>query len=246
MRSRGRIVRRIVAALTLEKLSQLPSELRRRMSDFLSLGFAPREEKEILDKLLMADLITKIPATELLEVEYQEGMIMKGAQKFVEQLKTQLDCLASLPTGKGLLVSLARSGRKVTIIESTRINDARPNNYRAASARGKVLEWRDESGKKRTIRGNGRGSDSTIRFDQKLTSIGSFEAWQRQPPPIWLGHELIHADDSAYGRMDPEIKDGVRNYERQAVGLPPYEQKEFTENKLRAEWQDPQPLRPRY
>jgi hypothetical protein len=246
MRSRGRVVRRIVAALTIEKLSQLPSEIRRRMQDVLSLGFAPRGEKEILDKILIADLITKIPATELHEVEYQKGMIMKGAQNFVEQVKSQLDCLASLPTGSELLKSLARSGKKVTIIPASRANEARPDNYRAASAPGKVLEWKDETGKKRMIRGNGRGSNSTIKFNQKLTSIGSSESWQRPPSPIWLGHELIHADDSAYGRMDPEIKDGVRNYERQAVGLPPYEQKEFTENKLRAEWQDPQPLRPRY
>ncbi len=246
MRSRGRVVRRIVASITIEKLSQLPSEIRQRMRDVLSLGYAPQGEKEILDKILMAELITKIPVTELLEVKYQQGIFMKGAQNFVEQVKSQLDCLTSIPTGQKLLKSLARSGRKVTIIPSSRINEARPDNYRAASAHGKVLEWRDETGKKRMIRGNGSGSDSTIKFDQKLTSIGSSEAWQRPPSAIWLGHELIHADDSAYGRMDPEINDGVRNYERQAVGLPPYEQKEFTENKLRAEWQDPQPLRPRY
>jgi hypothetical protein len=46
--------------------------------------------------------------------------------------------------------------------------------------------------------------------------------------------------------MDPEYRDGIRNYERQAIGLPPYDQKEFTENKMRAAWSEPQPLRPRY
>ena len=246
MRSRWKAVRRIVSALTIGKLSQLPSEIRQQMRDILSLGYAPRREKEILDKILRADLIAKTPATELHEVEYQQGLVMKGAQIFVEQVKSQLDSLSSLPTGRELLMSLARSGRSVTIVPAPRLSEARPNNYRAASAQGKLLEWKDETGKKRTIRGNGKGSDSTINYNQNLTCIGYSEAWQRQPPAIWLGHELIHADDSAYGRMDPEIKDGVRNYERQAVGLPPYEKKEFTENKLRAEWQEPQPLRPRY
>src|SRR5215475_6275677 len=80
MRSRWKAVRRIVSALTIEKLSQLPSEIRQRMRDVLSLGYAPRREKEILDKILRADLIAKTPATELHEVEYQQGLVMKGAQ----------------------------------------------------------------------------------------------------------------------------------------------------------------------
>ncbi len=96
------------------------------------------------------------------------------------------------------------------------------------------------------LNGNGAGSNTTIRYNPNLSSIGSAEAWQKQPPAIWLAHELIHADDAAYGRMDPELKDGVRNFERQAVGLHPFEHKEFTENRLRAEWSEPQPARPRY
>ena len=122
----------------------------------------------------------------------------------------------------------------------------RPDNYRAAVAPGKSLRWKDESGKARAIRGCGGGSSATIKYNPAVSSIGFTAAWQRQPPAIWLAHELIHADDAAYGRMDPEMIDGVRNYERQAIGLPPYEMKEFTENRLRAEWSEPQPTRPRY
>jgi hypothetical protein len=43
--------------------------------------------------------------------------------------------------------------------------------------------------------------------------------------------------------MDPEEFDGVRNYERQAIGLAPYEGKEFTENKMRNELSIPARLR---
>src|SRR5262249_48295098 len=162
--------------------------------------------------------------------EYQPGIIIKGAKDFVEKVKSRLDCIARVATGGRLLRSLASRGMTVTIIPASRVNEARPDNYRAAVARGKSLKWRDESRKERMVRGPGAGSNTTIRYNPALSIIGSAEAWQRQPPGIWLAHELIHADDAAYGRMDPEQKDGIRNYERQAIGLPPYDQKDFTEN----------------
>jgi hypothetical protein len=46
--------------------------------------------------------------------------------------------------------------------------------------------------------------------------------------------------------MDPEKVDGLHHFERQAIGLPPYEQKTFTENRFRAEWVPPQPPRASY
>jgi hypothetical protein len=86
-----------------------------------------------------------------------------------------------------------------------------------------------------TIVGDGTGSDVTITYNPRLKQDG--------PAFISLGHELIHADDAAHGRMDPEEVDGVRNYERQAIGLAPYEGKEFTENKMRNELSIPARLR---
>jgi hypothetical protein len=144
------------------------------------------------------------------------------------------------------LRSLATRGLIITIVPSSRTNQARPDNYRAAIAPGRSLIWRDESGRQRKIRCSGGGSNTTIRYNPDLSVIGFVSASQRQPPAISLAHELIHADDAAYGRMDPEMVDGVRNYERQAIGLPPYEMKEFTENRLRAEWSEPQPARLKY
>jgi len=245
-RDRSGLARQIVAASSIEDLRRLPAESRHRLREALSLGFAPGKEREALDKILTAELLGKIPATELVVAEYQQGMIIKGAQEFVEKAQSRLDRIARIATGERLLRSLASRGLTVTLVPSSRVNEARPDNYRAAVARGKSLRWRDESGKERVVRGNGAGSNTTIRYNPDLSIIGSAEAWQRQPPAIWLAHELIHADDAAYGRMDPELIDGVRNYERQAIGLPPYERKEFTENRLRAEWNEPQPARPRY
>ena len=245
-RDRSRITRRIVATSSVEDLRRLPAESRHLLRDALSLGYAPGKEREALDKILMADLLAQISAADLVAAEYQQGMVIRGGQEFVEKAQSHLDCISRAATGGRLMRSLASSGLTVTIVPSSRMNDARPENYRGAVARGKSLNWIDESGKERVIRGNGAGSNTTIKYNPDLSVIGSAEAWQRQPPAIWLAHELIHADDAAYGRMDPEMKDGVRNYERQAIGLPPYEWKEFTENRLRAEWIEPQPVRPRY
>jgi Effector protein len=245
-RERDGVARRIISARSLEDLCRVPAESRHLLREVLSLGYAPQKDKDALDKILIAELLDKIPPDKLVSVEYQHKTIIKGTEEFVEKVISLLDSIAAIPIGEHLLQSLARSGRSITIVPASRANDARPDNYRAAVAPGKVLNWRDESGKERAIRGNGAGSDTTIKYNPDLSSIGSNEAWQRQPPAIWLAHELIHADDAAHGRMDPEYRDGIRNYERQAIGLPPYDQKQFTENKMRAAWSEPQPLRPRY
>src|SRR5262245_18977312 len=245
-RDRSVIVRRIVAASSVEELRRLPAESRHRLREALGLGFAPVKEREALDKILEAELLDKTPAAELVVIEYQRVIVIKGAKDFVDKAQSNLDQIAGVPTGERLLRSLVSRGLTVTLIPSSRTNEARPDNYRAAVGLGKSLRWRDEAGRERAIRGAGSGSTTTVKYNPDLLSIGSGEAWQRQPPAIWLAHELIHADDAAYGRMDPELIDGVRNYERQAIGLPPYEMKEFTENRLRAEWSEPQPARPRY
>ena len=245
-RNRSIIVRRVVAACSVEDLRRLSADIRHQLREALSLGFAPVKEREALDKILTADLLEKIRPTELVVAEYQRGIIIKGANDFVEKTLCRLDQIGRVPTGGRLLRSLSSRGLTVTLVPSSRMNEARPDNYRAAVAPGKSLRWSDESGKERTIRGVGSGSNTTIKYNPDLSIIGFTAPWQRQPPAIWLAHELIHADDAAHGIMDPEMVDGVRNYERQAVGLPPYEMKEFTENRLRAEWSDPQPPRPLY
>jgi Effector protein len=245
-RERSLIVRQIVAVCSVEDLRRLAAEIRHQLRDALSLGFAPVKEREALDKIMAAELLEKIPAAELLAVEYQRGIIVKGDKDFVAKTRLRLDEIACVPMGGRLLGSLVSRGLTVTLVPSSRMNEARPDNYRAAVATGKSLRWRDESGRARAIRGCGGGSRTTIKYNPDLSIIGFAAAWQRQPPAIWLAHELIHADDAAHGRMDPEMINGVRNYERQAIGLPPYELKEFTENRLRAEWSEPQPPRPLY
>src|SRR5882672_4957101 len=90
-RERSVIVRRIVAACSVEDLRRLAAESRQRLREALSLGFAPVTEREALDKILTAELLEKIPAAELVSVQYQRGIIIKGAKDFVEKTQWILD-----------------------------------------------------------------------------------------------------------------------------------------------------------
>ncbi len=236
-RPRTHYAQRIVKQLSIEELGGLPVEIRVRLQGQLNCGSLSSADQKAIAKILMAGLI---------EFEYQRGMIIKGTPDFVAQTRLHLANVASTSMGKRLLQSLSASGKKVTIVPTSGMNQALPDYYPGALAKGTVLRWKDSSGRMRAIKGQGIGSDTTIKYNPNRLRIGSTEAWQQPPPGIWLAHELIHASDAACGIMDPEEVDGIRNYERQAIGLPPYDQKDFTENKLRLGWKEPQPARLRY
>src|SRR5262249_37485964 len=125
-RDRSRVARQIVAASSVEDLRRLPAESRHRLREALSLGFAPGKERGALDKILTAELLGKIPAGELVVAEYQQGMIIKGSQEFVEKTRSQLDRIAGVATGERLLRSLASRGLTVTLVPSSRVNQAKP------------------------------------------------------------------------------------------------------------------------
>jgi type VI secretion system secreted protein VgrG len=190
--------------------------------------------------------INKLLSAELVEMKYQSRLLIKGPAPFVEKTREHLVTLSRLPVGRKLFRSLSRSGRLVTIVPAVRGSEAPPEDFRAAIAKGKVLRWQDQWGRKKTIRGIGTGSDTTIKYNPDLVFSAAAEASQRYPAEIGLAHELIHARDAAYGQLDPGETEGLRNYERQAIGLPPYEQKEFTENRFRAQWHTRLPERTTY
>jgi hypothetical protein len=183
----------------------------------------------------------------VVEVKYNAGITIKGPQDFVDKTKAHLDTIAKTATGADLLKSLADSGQVAVIVPTTGGNAATPDDWTKAIPKDEVLKWKDSTGTEHSLTGVGGGSGTKVEYnpDRKVIAGGT-EDWQTRPPEIGLAHELIHADDAAHGKMDPEQKDGTYNYERQAVGLPPYEDKEFTENKIRAEWDPVQPKRPRY
>ena len=187
-------------------------------------------------------------APAVVELRYNDGVTVKGTQEFVDKTKAALDKIKTTATGASLLDSLAASGQQTTIVHTTEGNSQRPDEWKKALPAGAELKWMS-GGTEHKITGEGGGSGSTVKFNPDKVVIGNgSEDWMTRPPDIGLAHELIHADDTAHGNMDPNKPAGstVANYERQAVGLDPFTGKEHTENKIRAEWDAPLPARPRY
>lgn len=167
------------------------------------------------------------------ETHVGNNIVIKGSPEFQAAVVTDLSKLAATPTGAGLLNSLDSGSHKVTIVETSNGNEC--GGYTNPGGRFKNADGT-----------NGAGTDSTVSYNPHRSEIGDgTEAWTNRPPAIGLGHELIHADDASKGQMDTGDDDsGTRNREKQAVGLPPYENRPYTENKLRREMG--QPERPRY
>jgi hypothetical protein len=188
-------------------------------------------------------------APAVVELRYNDGVTVKGTQEFVDKTKAALDKIKTTATGASLLDSLAASGQMTTIVHTAKGNSQRPEQWSKGLAAGTEFKFTLADGTERTITGVGGGSGSTVSFNPDKVQIGNgSEDWMTRPPEIGLAHELIHADDAAHGNLDPTKPAGstVMNAERQAVGLPPFTDKQHTENKLRAEWDPPQPARPRY
>ncbi|HQR33920.1 MAG TPA: M91 family zinc metallopeptidase [Blastocatellia bacterium] len=231
------IARKIVISLTPNELNTLPEDVKNQLLCCLKTGRISNADSKAISKLIQSNI---------LETEYQHNLTIKGEEGFVKTTINHLSVLSSVSIGKMLLKSISKSGKQVTIIKTDRVSEAPPDSFKDAIPCGKKLKWQDLRGKSVTIMGTGKGSNTTIRYNPAFTFSGRNATWKNLPPEIALAHELIHADDSAYGRLDPEEIDGVRNYERQAVGLAPFEEKIFTENKFRSAWFPPIPLRTRY
>ena len=227
---------RVLNSVSIEGLRTLPPEVRGALKGELVSGYASADPRKAGGRVLEAEVTVS---------EISVGITIKGSESFVSITRSHLANIAKITVGERLLQSITSSGKKVTIISTLRVNETFPHKYEGALTQGKVLRWRSPTGELRSILGDGTGSSTTVKYNPKSSRVGPAE-WQKSPAEIWLAHELIHADDAAYGRIDPEETDGFRNYERQAIGLPPFEQKEFTENKLRLNWPDPQPPRACY
>lgn len=179
------------------------------------------------------------------DIQVGDAITIKGDLEF--QLKTlaALAQIAATPTGKAMLESINKSGKKVTIVktdEGNEIGYANPDD-RFHKADGKA----------------GKGSDSTIHFNPDRTSTGT-EDWETRPPGVGLAHELVHAEQAAKGvqkpgkdandsrpdATDPSKMDQQNKRELDAAGIPPYDQYPYNENKIRKEWHPPQPERKWY
>ena len=159
------------------------------------------------------------------------NITITGDKAFRDRVVADLKKLDATPTGHKLLESLNSGSHKTTIQRTADGNEA---GYGAPADRFVNADGTP-----------GSGSDTTVSYNPDRTQIGDgSEPWMNRPPEVGLGHELVHADDAAKGQQVPGDTDGTRNRERQAVGLPPYENKDPSENGIRRDMG--LPPRPRY
>ena len=166
---------------------------------------------------------------------------------FRNQVIRDLEKIYDTDTGKAMLESLAKSGKKVSIIHTMSGNAI--GGYTEKEAR-----YLQADGKA------GAGTNSVIRYYPSIVSLGKEDEWDVRPPAIGLAHELIHAEQAAYGRMidgkapngsalklaGSKAKEEADIRELEAVGVPPYDTYPFSENKIRAQWKPVQPERKWY
>jgi type VI secretion system secreted protein VgrG len=174
---------------------------------------------------------------------YGKAIKIEGDEAFQKQVQADLDSIAKTPSGKKLLDDLDKSGKTVTIKKTDKGNSC------ARTADGLV----------RPDGTNGPGCDSTVNYNPDNKSLGPAD-WQTRPPAVGLAHELIHAQHNSEGSNDPSLVDNdskpdpknpaataqIKREEVRTAGIPPHDKGPYTENKIRAEWDPPQPQRPWY
>jgi len=156
------------------------------------------------------------------------SIVVKGDSVFQSKVLGDLAQINSTPTGAGLLKSIDNAAQPVTISKTSGGNGASP-----------IDGTRAVPGPDGTP---GPGTGSNVSYNPDRTQIGDgSQPWHTRPPAIGLAHELMHANHSANGTNDftPTGEDMV-------VGNPPHDSEPFTENKVRSEWNPPQPPRDTY
>jgi len=171
------------------------------------------------------------------------GIRIEGTPEYQAKVLGDLGQIANTPTGSALIDSIGDSGKQVTIrapVDPTDGNSC--GSYDNAAGR-----FLGADGKA------GAGSNSVVEYNPDRTKIGD-EPWETRPPGIGLAHELVHAEQAASGTMtpgttnndarpdpaDPSAIQQANTREVEAVGIPPNDTRDYTENKIRSEWDPPQ------
>ncbi len=193
----------------------------------------------------LLDMVLGVPPV----IKYGEIRIVGDPNDPSFQGKALQDLIAlnGTPTGHNLLQSLNDSGKKVSVEHTTEGNATSFNpsaNRKADGTPGTPME----------------SVVVSYNPDSPTSSPNPTQPWQTRPPAIGLGHELIHADHGVHGTFYPntDANDSKPNPDGSATapqmdldelhtaGIPPHDKDDFNENKLRKEWNPPQPERKWY
>lgn len=167
------------------------------------------------------------------ETHIGDNIVIKGDDAFRAQALEDLQKLERTPTGESILQRIQDGDNTVTIV---------PHDHNGRTRTGNACGYDNPDDRFVQADGTpGAGTDSTVYYNPDRQQIGDgSEDWHTRPPEVGLGHELIHAEQASYGEQVDGVTDGTNNRERQAVGLPPYENNEHTENNLRRDLGEPE------
>lgn len=171
------------------------------------------------------------------------NITIEGDDEYKMKVMRDLYQIYRTPTGKAMLESLKASGKNTTI----KLGDADLNGNGMTYPRDTARDrFKNADGT------NGDGTDSIVKYDPDRTSTGGNDPWDTRPPAVGLAHELVHAEQAQHGAMSKEQDENdargtqkdVRELE--AAGIPPHDDYPYNENKIRREWDPPQPNRDWY
>jgi type VI secretion system secreted protein VgrG len=181
------------------------------------------------------------------DLKVGNALVIKGSEEYQKKVLDDLGRINKTPTGEDLLKSIDGSGKTVAIQEGN--SKKKGNSERGDNDNG----FFNDDGSP------GMGTDSTVNYNPDKEKV-SDDPWGTRPPAVGLAHELIHAEQDAKGttskgetdndqKKDPV--DTTKNtktdkYETETVGIPPNDTRDHTENKIRSEWDPPQPERKYY
>lgn len=173
--------------------------------------------------------------------------------QFQNKVLADLTKINQTPTGGKLMESIGSSGKTMTI-QSV----ANPG----PGGDGNVTGYTNGADRFKKADGTaGNGTNSIIGYNADNNTIGT-QPWETRPPGIGLAHEMVHGDQAMHGTMstgntnndakpdpaDPTKTAQEKTREVEAVGPPadPGGGRDFTENKIRDEWDPKQPQRQWY
>jgi hypothetical protein len=175
---------------------------------------------------------------------------------FAEAVRADLQAIYNTPTGRRLIESIQASGKRIPITHhefNAAFFPKLPDGPNGEPQADWEPAFHDESN---TTPGPGIGMTIGYNpFNGKADDAS--REWHTRPPGIGLAHELIHAEQAAYGRMlwgdspnpggidprNPNKRPVVQSFELETVGVPPHDRYPISENKIRAEWNPPQTAR---
>jgi uncharacterized Zn-binding protein involved in type VI secretion len=169
--------------------------------------------------------------------QYNEFITITGDAEYQAKVVRDLNRISSTESGQALLESMGNSGNHCTI---------RPND----AANPDAAAWTDPvptgpgpyPGYSTDANGTGTGTNSQVWYDPDENGISdppyNTQDWASEenfPSDVTLFHEMVHCDDVMNGELDDRTPAGqaASNMEHRAVGLPPYENEEYSENAYR-------------